>query len=179
MVSDSISLPSLGSFHLSLTVLYAIGDWLVFRLTQWSGQIPTRFHVSRRTQDTARYMIDFVYRIITFYDQASQLVLLSTISPYCSPITPKINSVWPPPLSLATTYGITSFSFPLVTEMFHFTRYRFNDLFIQSKMINITVNQVSPFGHLRINAPYQLPVAYRRLARPSSPSSPKASTISP
>jgi hypothetical protein len=31
--------------------------------------------------------------------------------------------VWPVPLSLATTYGIDSLSFPLVTEMFHFTRY--------------------------------------------------------
>ena len=29
--------------------------------------------------------------------------------------------VWAPPLSLAATDGITSFSFPPVTEMFHFT----------------------------------------------------------
>ena len=33
--------------------------------------------------------------------------------------------VWALPLSFATTYGISSISFPLVTEMFHFTRYRF------------------------------------------------------
>ena len=131
MVSDSISLPSLGSFHLSLTVLYAIGDWLVFRLTQWSGQIPTRFHVSRRTQDTARYKMDFVYRIVTFYDVASQLLLLSILSPHCSPTTPELNPVWPVSLSLAATYEITLFSFPLVTEMFHFTRYCFIYLFIQ------------------------------------------------
>ena len=32
--------------------------------------------------------------------------------------------VWAVPLSLATTYGIDSLSFPLVTEMFHFTRFR-------------------------------------------------------
>ena len=32
--------------------------------------------------------------------------------------------VWPVPLSLATTYGIASLSFPLVTEMFHFTAFR-------------------------------------------------------
>ena len=131
MVSDSISLPSLGSFHLSLTVLYAIGDWLVFRLTQWSGQIPTRFHVSRRTQDTARYKRDFVYGSVTLYAVASQPLLLSLLSPHCSPTTPEINPVWPVPLSLAATYGITSFSFPLVTEMFHFTRYRLYTLFIQ------------------------------------------------
>ena len=107
MVSDSISLPSLGSFHLSLTVLCALGDWLVFRLTQWSGQIPTRFHVSRRTQDTTRYKKDFAYGIVTLCDLASQPILLSFLSPHCSPTTPEINPVWPVPLSLATTYGIT------------------------------------------------------------------------
>ena len=32
--------------------------------------------------------------------------------------------VWAPPLSLATTYGIDSLSFPPVTEMFHFTGFR-------------------------------------------------------
>ena len=32
--------------------------------------------------------------------------------------------VWALPLSLATTYGIDSLSFPPVTEMFHFTGYR-------------------------------------------------------
>ena len=33
-------------------------------------------------------------------------------------------SVWADPLSLATTDGIDSLSFPPVTEMFHFTGYR-------------------------------------------------------
>ena len=34
--------------------------------------------------------------------------------------------VWALPLSLATTYGIDSLSFPAVTEMFHFAAYDFN-----------------------------------------------------
>jgi hypothetical protein len=34
------------------------------------------------------------------------------------------SSVWAIPLSLATTDGIDSLSFPPVTEMFHFTGYR-------------------------------------------------------
>jgi hypothetical protein len=34
------------------------------------------------------------------------------------------SSVWALPLSLATTDGIDSLSFPPVTEMFHFTGYR-------------------------------------------------------
>ena len=53
-VSGSISLPSRGSFHLSLTVLFAIGHMVVFSLLGWSPFLPSRFLVSRRTPDTAR-----------------------------------------------------------------------------------------------------------------------------
>ena len=52
-VSGSLSLPSRGSFHLSFTVLCAIGHQVVFSLTEWSPLIPSRFHVSRCTLDTA------------------------------------------------------------------------------------------------------------------------------
>src|SRR5574344_1964364 len=52
-VSGSISLPSRGPFHLSLTVLCAIGRFVVFCLGWWSTRLPTRFLVSRRTLDTA------------------------------------------------------------------------------------------------------------------------------
>ena len=48
-VSDSISLPSRGSFHLSLTVLFAIGHMVVFSLMGWSPHIPSEFLVFRRT----------------------------------------------------------------------------------------------------------------------------------
>ena len=51
-VSGSFSLPSRGSFHRSLTVLYSIGHMVVFSLTRWSSLIPTGFLVSRRTPDT-------------------------------------------------------------------------------------------------------------------------------
>ena len=36
-------------FHLSFTVLYAIGHWVVFRLGGWSPRLPTGFLVSRGT----------------------------------------------------------------------------------------------------------------------------------
>ena len=52
-VSGSFSLPSRGSFHLSLTVLFAIGHMVVFSLTGWSPCLPSGFLVSRRTPDTA------------------------------------------------------------------------------------------------------------------------------
>jgi hypothetical protein len=48
-VSGSLSLRSRGSFHLSLTVLIAIGCQGVFSLRRWSSQIPTGFLVSRGT----------------------------------------------------------------------------------------------------------------------------------
>ena len=49
-VSGTISLPSRGTFHHSLTVLCTIGHQVVFRLTKWSWQIHTRFHESRATR---------------------------------------------------------------------------------------------------------------------------------
>ena len=44
--------PARGAFHLSLTVLIAIGISLVFSLSAWSRTIQTGFLVSRPTQDT-------------------------------------------------------------------------------------------------------------------------------
>ena len=52
-VSGSISLPFRGSFHLSLTVLYAIGHQEVFSLGRWSSQLQTEFHVFRPTLELA------------------------------------------------------------------------------------------------------------------------------
>src|SRR5574344_769213 len=54
MVSGSLSFPSRGSFHLSLTVLCAIGSCRVFSLGGWSPLLPSGFHVSRRTQVRTR-----------------------------------------------------------------------------------------------------------------------------
>ncbi len=48
-VSGTISLPSRGTFHHSLTVLSAIGRWRVFSLMGWSPQIRTEFHGLRTT----------------------------------------------------------------------------------------------------------------------------------
>ena len=53
-VSGSLSLPSRGPFHLSFTVLCSIGHQGVFRVGGWSPRLPTGFHVSRGTLDTAR-----------------------------------------------------------------------------------------------------------------------------
>ena len=57
-VSGSFSLPSRGSFHLSLTVLYSIGHMVVFSLRRWSSFLPSGFLVSRRTPDSCSRRTD-------------------------------------------------------------------------------------------------------------------------
>ena len=87
--------------------------------------------------------------------------------------TPKIllPPVWPPPLSLATTRGISVdvFSSPYL------------DVSVQAvphvRLFDspyVTLRWVSPFGNLRISAHLQLPEAYRSLSRPSSAPDAKA-----
>ena len=51
VVSGTLSSPSRGTFHLSLTVLVRYRSLEVFSLGEWSPQLPTRLHVSRGTQD--------------------------------------------------------------------------------------------------------------------------------
>ena len=55
-VSGSLSLPSRGPFHLSLTVLITIGHWSVFSLGGWSPRFHTEFLVFRTTPDPARLL---------------------------------------------------------------------------------------------------------------------------
>src|SRR6476469_2272195 len=69
-VSGTLSLPSRGTFHHSLTVLSAIGHREVFRLTGWSRQIHSRFHGPAATRghcDNRQHV--FVYGALTLYGQ--------------------------------------------------------------------------------------------------------------
>lgn len=72
-----------------------------------------------------------------------------------------------------------SFSFPLLTEMFHFSRFAALHLYIQCKLTDRYIGRVSPFGNPRIKARLPLPEAYRSCPRPSSPDITKASTYCP
>ncbi len=82
-----------------------------------------------------------------------------------NPILTEISMVWAPPLSLATTQGITF-------------------VFFSSGYLDVSVPQVriptfagitafggwvTPFGNLRISPYLPVPAAYRSLSRPSSP----------
>ena len=65
-VSGTISLRSRGTFHHSLTVLFAIGRLDILSLTRWSSQIHAGLHGSGATRDDDSRLIAFVYRTLTF-----------------------------------------------------------------------------------------------------------------
>ena len=105
-----------GSFHSPPGVLFTfpsqyfstIGHQVVFRLGEWAPHLPYGFHVSVGTLDTGQNKLVFTYRTLTFYGSASHLILL-TLNVLISVRTPQIllPAVWPVPLSLATTRGIS------------------------------------------------------------------------
>ena len=70
--------PRRGSFHLSLTVLVRYRSPNVFSLGKWSSRFPTRFHVSRRTQDPRRQLVSFNYGAVTLSGRPFQTVPLPT-----------------------------------------------------------------------------------------------------
>ena len=82
--------------------------------------------------------------------------------------------VWPLPISLATTFGISvdvsssSYLDVSVQTVPHV------HLFYSMHVARVWLWRVSPFGNLRIVAYVQLPEAYRSLSRPSSAPDAKA-----
>ena len=128
--------------------MFTIGRQLVFSLTPWSARIHAKFHVHRITQEFPRRSSVFGYGPLTLSGAIFHLLRLTVELPRRAPTTPRsflrstdffplhrpfsreicqnarMSGVWALPLSLATTYGIESLSFPPVTEMFHFTGFR-------------------------------------------------------
>ena len=88
-----------------------IGHWVVFRLGGWAPHVLYRLHVSVDTPDTNRQRHRFAYGILTLFDGPSHVLRLR-FSQFMSVLTPMafLSSVWPHPISLATTFGI-SFDF--------------------------------------------------------------------
>ena len=87
--------------------------------------------------------------------------------------------VWPPPLSLATTRGISVdfFSSPYLdvsVQAVPFVR-----LFDSTHDDGVLLRRIAPFGYLRFNACLRLPVAFRSLPRPSSAPDAKAFALRP
>ncbi len=75
-------------FHHSLTVLFAIGHWLVFSLGRWASRIQTEFHVFRPTWNTYRLISIFVYGTFTLFGWTFlniQLISINAITRFRNP----------------------------------------------------------------------------------------------
>ena len=120
----------------------------------------------------------FVYGSLTLYGVSSHTLRLDSSIPSAVQ-TPQVllPMVWPLPLSLATTQGISFdvFSSPYLdvsvqaVPPIH--------LWIQCMVTGLYSGRVSPFGYPRIDACFRLPVAFRRSLRPSSAPSAKAFSL--
>ena len=177
-VSGSISLPSRGSFHLSLTVLLhyrSSGSILAWRVVPPASQ---RIPRARWYSGYSLYCRVFVYGILTLYDLPSHAIPL-TLSSIMLSSTPEIllSPVWPLSRSLAATWKIS----------FDFSSSAYLDVSVQRVSLRTTMDslhgdwvlprRVPPFGNLRINTYLRFPVAYRSLSRPSSAPNAKASAL--
>ena len=120
----------------------------------------------------------FVYESLTLFGVSSHTLRLNSAIPYVVH-TPRVLllSVWPPPLSLATTQGISVdvFSSPYLDVSVQAVPPVY--LWIQYTVTGFDSGRVSPFGYPRITACFRLPVAFRRSLRPSSAPSAKASPL--
>ena len=120
----------------------------------------------------------FVYETITLSGASSHTLQLIGFIP-CAVRTPQVllPMVWPAPLSLATTQGISVdvFSSPYLDVSVQAVPSVY--LCIQYTVTGLDSGRVSPFGYPRIIACFRLPVAFRRSLRPSSAPSAKASPL--
>ena len=90
-----------------------------------------------------------------------------TFPGYSTPLHDKSYQALPRSLAATRRISIDFFSFGYLDVSV--PRVRSHDLCIQSGVTKLTLGRVSPFGHLWINACFQLPKAFRRIPRPSSP----------
>jgi hypothetical protein len=110
VVSGSLSSPSRGAFHLSLTVLVHYRSHEIFSLGGWSPQLPTGFHVPRGTQDTPacsqRFPTGLSPSLMLRSNSFGSVVLrlMEVLQPRPGAST---RLVWAVPISLATTLGIS------------------------------------------------------------------------
>jgi hypothetical protein len=89
--------PRRGSFHLSLTVLVRYRSSRVFSLGPWSALLPTRFLVSRGTQDPGRRVAAFVYRAVTVSGRPFQCLSTSRYLSYSCAVLPHCLQLHLPP----------------------------------------------------------------------------------
>ena len=107
-VSGSLSLPSRGAFHLSLTVLYSIGHMVVFSLRRWSSVLPSGFLVSRRTLDSCSPCSLFSRTgLLPCFAVLSNTILLTQTITLCKSL---------PDSYFYKPFGLVRFRSPLLSE---------------------------------------------------------------
>ena len=178
-VSGSVSLPSRGPFHLSLTVLFAIGHWVVFRL----GGVgpPASYRVSRvRYYSGATWLVsDFVYGSFTLFAWLFQNHSTIFLNTFWWSATPKNKSFGLASFPFARRY-LGNRCFFLLLELlrcFSSPRFLLSDYLFHLRMPVYYYRRVPPFGYLRISGYLLLPAAFRSLSRTSSAPSAKASAL--
>ena len=178
-VSGSISLPSRGPFHLSLTVLFAIGHWVVFRLGGWALRLHTGFHVSGTTLVPPGSSPISSTGVSPSSLGCSKTIRLSSLNSTRWSATPKNKSFGLASFPFARRYlGHRSFFLFLeLLRCFSSPRSLLTDYLFHLWMTTHYRRRVPPFGYLRISGYLLLPAAFRSLSRPSSAPSAKASAL--
>ena len=163
-------------FHSPLGVLFTfpsrysftIGHQVVFSLTQWSGQIPTKFHVLRGTwvytllSQSAFSLQDCHFLWLSFPEHSATVTMnnLGSVSPRrvypATPISQRTQAI--------TWYRFRLFPFrsPLLRESLRFLFLALLRCFSSRRSLSYPMNsdkndlglpsRVSPFRNLRINA---------------------------
>ena len=134
------------------------------------SRVPTYSGLRSRLQN-------FVYRSFTFFALPFQVIRLSirllSRGPYPTVI---MTVVWAPPISLATTFGITIVFFSSGYLDVSVPRVPLILLSNQWMITRCYSCWVPSFGYLRISGYLLLPAAFRSLSRPSSAPCTKASS---
>ena len=143
-----------------------IGHTGVFRLGGWSPRLHARFLGSGVTQELHYNGRAFAYRAVTVSGAPFQGTSARFVRCVCGSYNPgpTRRPVWPVPVSLAATQGIS----------FDFSSCRYLDVSVPGVrlpcgMTRLASCRVAPFGHPGITECVPLPLAYRSLPRPSSP----------
>ena len=173
-----------------------IGHRNVFSLGRWSCQIQPGFLVSRPTQvRKPDGKLNFAYGALTLYGSAFQRASAHSNSPSEGPAGPstpallprvdngcslsRLRSLGSSPFARRYSGNHSCFLFLRVLRCFSSPGSPRKAYVFSSTMTGHHPGRVPPFGHPRINARLQLPVAFRSLPRPSSPSCAQASTPRP
>ena len=168
--------PVRGAFHLSLTVLCAIGLSRVFSLTGWSPLIRPGFLVSGVTQDTAGLRFTSHTGVSPSLPHTS-ICFRSFRSCRVAVLLPrrvrKPDGLGSSPFARHYSGNHCCFLFLPLLRCFSSRRSP------HKCGSGSSIHWVAPFGNHRITGHLHLPDAYRSLSRPSSPSRAKASACCP